>query len=120
MKMEYTSVKNPKWTSSEKTSIKCIVNFENIGEVPFAAAPDDQYEHTTEIFNRCVAGEFGPIAEYVETETPETPEYDANLYAMFRKNEYPSISEQLDILYHNGFDAWKSEIKKIKDKYPKP
>jgi hypothetical protein len=41
-------------------------------------------------------------------------------YAEKRMNEYPVISEQLDILYHNGFDAWKSEIKKIKDKYPKP
>ena len=33
--MEYTSVKNPKWTSDEKTSIECIVNFNNIGETPF-------------------------------------------------------------------------------------
>jgi hypothetical protein len=40
-------------------------------------------------------------------------------YAEKRMNEYPVIFEQLDILYHNGFDAWKSEIKKIKDKYPK-
>jgi hypothetical protein len=40
-------------------------------------------------------------------------------YAEKRMDEYPVISEQLDILYHNGFDAWKSEIKKIKDKYPK-
>jgi hypothetical protein len=40
-------------------------------------------------------------------------------YTEKRIGEYPSISEQLDILYHNGFDTWKSEIKKIKDKYPK-
>ena len=37
-----------------------------------------------------------------------------------RRNEYPSIIDQLDEIYHNGIDSWKAEIKKIKDKYPKP
>ena len=37
-----------------------------------------------------------------------------------RKKEYPSITDQLDDIYHNGIDAWKATIKKTKDKYPKP
>ncbi len=37
-----------------------------------------------------------------------------------RKTEYPKIEDQLDDIYHNGIDAWKANIKKIKDKYPKP
>ena len=36
-----------------------------------------------------------------------------------RKFEYPPIEDQLDDLYHNGIDGWKSTIKAIKDKYPK-
>ena len=36
-----------------------------------------------------------------------------------RRNEYPSIADQLDDIYHNGIDAWKSTIKTTKDKYPK-
>lgn len=40
-------------------------------------------------------------------------------YAKKRKEEYPTIEEQLDILYHDGYDAWKDIIKSIKDKYPK-
>ena len=36
-----------------------------------------------------------------------------------RASAYPSIAEQLDDLYHNGIDGWKSTIKAIKDKYPK-
>lgn len=33
---------------------------------------------------------------------------------------YPSISDQLDYIYHNGIEAWKTDmIKPIKDKYPK-
>jgi len=37
-----------------------------------------------------------------------------------RQEEYPSIEDQLDLLYHSGFDGWKAKIKETKDKYPKP
>jgi len=40
-------------------------------------------------------------------------------YARNRENDYPSIEEQLDDLYHNGIDGWKNTIKAVKDKYPK-
>ena len=40
-------------------------------------------------------------------------------YIEKRANEYPSIIDQLDDLYHNGIDGWKATIKTIKDKYPK-
>ena len=40
-------------------------------------------------------------------------------YTEARKAEYPPLEEQLDKIYHNGIDAWKAEIKEIKDKYPK-
>ena len=36
-----------------------------------------------------------------------------------RANEYPSIVDQLDDIYHNGIDSWKATIKTTKDKYPK-
>ena len=40
-------------------------------------------------------------------------------YTEARKAEYPPIVDQLDKIYHNGIDAWKADIKVIKDKYPK-
>jgi hypothetical protein len=46
--------------------------------------------------------------------------YDSQAYARSRANEYPSIADQLDDIYHNGIDAWKATIKTTKDKYPKP
>jgi len=34
---------------------------------------------------------------------------------------YPSIGEQLDYIYHNGIDKWKTDIvDPVKKKYPKP
>ena len=44
---------------------------------------------------------------------------DANAYKDLRRAEYPSIPDQLDTLYHSGLDAWKAQIKTVKDKYPK-
>jgi len=40
-------------------------------------------------------------------------------YADARMMEYPPLQEQLDKIYHSGVDAWKVDIKAIKDKYPK-
>ena len=40
-------------------------------------------------------------------------------YQNKRIAEYPPIEEQLDMIFHHGIDAWKAEIQKIKDKYPK-
>ena len=43
-----------------------------------------------------------------------------NSYKSQRRSEYPDLSSQLDDIYHNGIDGWKTTIKAIKDKYPKP
>ena len=40
-------------------------------------------------------------------------------YTDARVAEYPPIEDQLDKIYHSGINAWKADIKKIKDKYPK-
>ena len=44
---------------------------------------------------------------------------DPNAYKAKRQAEYPSIPDQLDTLYHSGLDAWKAQIKTVKDKFPK-
>jgi len=44
---------------------------------------------------------------------------DPDQYKFDRAKEYPSIADQLDDIYHNGIDGWKSTIKITKDKYPK-
>ena len=44
---------------------------------------------------------------------------EVNAYQEKRKLEYPDWGDQLDKIYHSGIDAWKADIKAIKDKYPK-
>jgi len=45
---------------------------------------------------------------------------DAMTYAEKRAAAYPSITDQLDLLYHGGMDAWKEAIEAVKLEYPKP
>jgi hypothetical protein len=40
-------------------------------------------------------------------------------YKEQRRAEYPSIQDQLDLMYHGGYDAWKAAIDAVKNKYPK-
>ena len=49
----------------------------------------------------------------------EGPDVVQLSYVELRGQEYPSIKDQLDKIYHSGVAAWKKEIKAIKDKYPK-
>ena len=44
---------------------------------------------------------------------------DPEAYKYQRQQEYPSIVDQLDTLYHGGYDAWKASIDVVKNKYPK-
>jgi hypothetical protein len=44
---------------------------------------------------------------------------DAHAYKEKRQREYPPMAEQLDMIFHNGIDAWKEQIQAVKDKYPK-
>ena len=48
-------------------------------------------------------------------------EYKVELeeYRQARASAYPPMAEQLDKIFHEGIDAWKSDIQTIKDAHPK-
>ena len=61
-----------------------------------------------------------PTAEQLASyETAGNTEEALQIVLDNRRNDYPSIADQLDDIYHNGIDAWKATIKITKDKYPK-
>jgi hypothetical protein len=62
-----------------------------------------------------------PTKEKVITEIERLQKISDDFkYQRLRATEYPSFAEQFDLLYHGGYDAWKTEIDKVKQKYPKP
>ena len=67
--------------------------------------------------------------EYVNPIAPEIWElekyeseaaYNADQYSRDRKAAYPPLEDQLDKIFHEGIDAWKTDIQAIKDANPKP
>ena len=48
-------------------------------------------------------------------------ELDKLTYQDQRSREYPDFGTQLDYIYHNGIEKWKTDIvDPVKTKYPKP
>ena len=57
--------------------------------------------------------------EVVQKQAELKYQYEIKIYQRQRAREYPSYADQFDKIYHSGVTAWKSQIKAIKDKYPK-
>ena len=49
----------------------------------------------------------------------EGPDVVQPSYADLRRADYPPIEDQLDKIYHSGVNAWKAQIKEIKERHPK-
>jgi hypothetical protein len=81
-------------------------------QVKFVSGSD---ENNTAIFG----DQLFTWSEVSAKQTELQAEYDANEYQRQRAAEYPSWEDQLDDIYHNGIDGWKSTIQVIKNKYPK-
>ena len=48
-------------------------------------------------------------------------ELNKEIYKDQRQQEYPHWGTQLDYIYHNGIEKWKTDIvDPVKNKYPKP
>lgn len=63
--MKYSKVHSLKWASADQSEIDCFVRFEALKvDVPFTATATDTEAHGREIFERCLRGDFGAIAEY--------------------------------------------------------
>jgi hypothetical protein len=70
MQLEYA--KEPKWANAEQTLIDLTIKWDAIDEeLPFTASPTDREAHGRAIFDAALAGNFGPIAEYVPPPPPE-------------------------------------------------
>jgi hypothetical protein len=118
MQITYSTVLNPRWENAAHTRIYCEVNFDHLPEelVPFSAVAEGDYPHTHEIFARCVAGDFGPIADYTPpdsaqlaafarifrdrrlaesdwTQLPDVPQAIKSLWATYRQ-ELRDITQQ--------------------------
>ena len=105
-----------------KTKIELYAKANNVTTVNFETGVllQDDGDGVVYIGSWNVSGLAQPTAEQLASyETDGNTEEALQTVLNNRKNEYPSIVDQLDDIYHNGIDAWKATIKTTKDKYPK-
>lgn len=63
--------------------------------------------------------ELNPGDKAIEGTPPaEVSDYRES-YRMKRMKAYPPLEEQLDMIFHDGIDAWKATIQSVKDQFPK-
>lgn len=87
----------------------------NVTEYPVPVNLDDHYTVEVTSLNDILGKAYDPITE----SWSDCPKYlDAQVDAQ-RRREYGSIAEQLDEIYHNGLDAWKTRIAEVKFSNPK-
>ena len=89
------------------TEANSIIRLQDNVSIPLDPDNTDYQQFVDDIYTNGIGIVEG--ADYVGVTT----------YTEARKAEYPPLEEQLDKIYHAGIDAWKADIKAIKDKYPK-
>ena len=89
-----------------KLGENCVTDTENNLGIPAVESNSDYQQ-----FIENVAEQGYDIVEGPDAVQPS--------YADLRRADYPPIEDQLDKIYHDGVDAWKEQIKEIKDRHPK-
>jgi len=59
-----------------------------------------------------------PDKAFLDGENASTANW-VKTYAQERAQAYPSIVDQLDLMYHGGYEAWKASIEAVKTQFPK-
>ena len=97
----------------------------NITQAILALAPEAQVSVNAEDIDQITWYDGNPTkithSQIIAKQAELQAEYNAQAYARSREAEYPPLEDQLDHIYHNGVESWKTNmVKPVKDKYPKP
>ena len=100
-------------------SIDLEIEHSEYGWIPFTASPSDPAG--AQIYADAEAGQFGPVAPYVEPTPPEpTPPTQEQIDAM-RKAAYQAEADPLFFKWQRGEstqEAWLDKIAEIRLRYP--
>jgi hypothetical protein len=79
---EVEYLKDPAYSSADKLNIDCIVKFSTVAvELPFTASLNDVEPHGVAIYQALLAGDAGPIGDYIPPPKPIKPSAPATASA---------------------------------------
>lgn len=109
---------NPQYAVSDRSTVNVMVKFVELqNEVHFHATPYDLEEHGRELLRRCLAGDYGPIADY---EPP--PLADAEAFVRFQRNQLLAGCDYIDFASYRAtktaeflavWDAYRQALRDI-------
>jgi hypothetical protein len=108
--------RNPKRTAS--VSIDLEIDHPQYGWIPFTASPDDVEPMGRELYEQAVAGDFGPVAEYVAP--PVVPPTQEQIDAL-RQAAYQKEADPIFFKWQRGEateQQWLDKIADIRARYP--
>src|ERR1035437_7230345 len=118
--MNIISAHSPAWANAQHDCITLMVLFKEhqaLGDLRFGAHPEDTEPHGRELFDRAVAGEFGPVVEFEpHIFTPEEVRAQklAEIASIESANSLPRpIREAMLMMLPDGIQ--KTKIKAIDD-----
>ena len=129
MAITINSVRNPVWADFQQTKINVEVDFDELDEeyVPFTADPNDVEPHGVEIYNKAIAGDYGPIADWVP---PQNITGDAAMTVLRRdrnsrleKTDYiemPTKWATLTTEKQTEWSTYRNALRDLPANYPNP
>lgn len=94
----------------------------NEGKV-FALHTDDQLQQLSTLYPGSTIYQCPEMVIMPGDPDPRTPEQIAAVYRDYRRTVYPSLTDQLDMIYHdqvNGTTVWRDTIAAVKSQFPRP
>lgn len=122
--LRYENVQNPRWANQDHTILDVDVVFPDseTGQdlVPHTTSDaENEPVHTRELYAKAIAGEFGPIADFVPEENPSA-EGDSN-YLRGKRNDllaecdYVALPDYWNSLTPEMQAAWAEYRQKLRD-----
>jgi len=97
--IQYSEVETPRWANSEKTEILVLVNWDVIGQKDWARLiPQDNSPHIKALLSEILAGEHGPIGEYI---APTQEQLDAEAADRVRVTRDAILLGEVDPIVSN-------------------
>lgn len=101
-------VMKPVWANEGHTAINVTVLSEELGLIPFTATPDDPMDYGREIYDSCIKGEYGEIAEYIPPEIDYVAEAERMKAQLMAEAEATIAPLKRAVKYNMATDAEKA------------
>lgn len=97
--IQYSQVANPRWMNAEQTQILVQVNWDVVGRQEWVGLiPEDNAPHTQALLAEILAGEHGPIGDYIP---PTQQELDDRAAEDVRATRMAILLTEVDPLVTN-------------------